>query len=232
MENTRSIKRIASAALLLAVFLMIQSANAVTPPYTYGGAGQWTSGNAGVEPTEIKLSEGKLRMKGWAGSGGAVVAGVADNWGYFGVYHTATQSKSLTVYTNVAYDGAIYMQAYTFWIGNARAGVWVRQIVRVYDTSDWHIVTSNTYWVYSATVQLGWTERVFNGNNDKFGTSVIFTATAGKTYAFEVFVEAQCKTEGWGFAQANSMYNFWGPTQGYPNIVGYVKVLEISWYYA
>jgi hypothetical protein len=232
MEKTRQHKELVFT-LLLAVFLMVPMVYAVPPSgYVYGGAGQYKDGNAGVTTTEITMSEGKLRMKGWAGSGGGITYGFADSWGYFGVYHTATQSKSITVYTTVAYDGAVYGQAYVFWIGFARAYIGVRQIIRVYDTSDWSLVTSNTYWIFDRSITNGKAERVWNGSTDKYGQSVTFTATIGKQYAFEVFVEAQCKTEGWGFAQANSMYNFYEPTQGYPNIIGYVKVQEISWYYA
>ncbi len=114
----------------------------------------------------------------------------------------------------------------------------IRQILRVYDTSTWQIVTSNTKWVYSETVQSGapgwenWKEWVFNGNTDKYATSLTFTATAGKTYAIETFVECQTKVDGMGLALSSGIYNFWGPSQSYPNIDGYIKVEEISWYYA
>ena len=237
MKDHAKVKTIAFAILTITVFLMVQSVSAVTPPYTYGGADQSKNGNAGVETTQITMSEGKFRMKGWAGAAGAVGYGLADSWGYFGIYATATQSRTIHAFTTVAYDGAIYMQAVLYWFGWARAGAWVRQIIRVYDTSDWHLVTSNTYWVYSQTVNSGipfipsTAERVFDGTRDKFGISVDFTATSGRTYAIEVFVEAQCACDGAGLAQSNSMCTFWGPTQGYPNIIGYVKVQEISWNY-
>ncbi len=35
-----------------------------------------------------------------------------------------------------------------------------------------------------------------------------------------------------GLALSSGIYNFWGPSQSYPNIDGYIKVEEISWYYA
>lgn len=114
----------------------------------------------------------------------------------------------------------------------------MRQIIRVYDVSNWQLVTSNTYWVYSQTVNSGipgwenWAERVFNGATDKFNIAVTFTATAGKTYAIETFVEVQTKVDGMGWAMSSGIYNFWGTSQKYPNIQGYIKVEEISWYYA
>jgi len=221
------------------VIFMCQSVYAVFPPYTYGGSWQYAEGNASVNHTEIDLSTGKLRMQG-IGGGGGVGYGLADSYGYFGIqYVTATQSRPINAFTTVAYDGAIRISAvFYFLFGWARAGAWVRQTLRVYDTSNWQLVTSNTYWVFSQTVQSGapywvnWIERVFNGTNDRYSTQVAWTATAGKTYAIETFVEAQTKVDGMGIALASGVYNFLGPSGDYPNIVGYVKVQEISWYYA
>lgn len=239
MKNSRQLKKITFALLSAAMILTIQSAHAVTPPYLYGGSGQHAEGKASVYTTELRLSTGKLRMHGTAGAGGSPGYGLADSWGYFGIqYVTATQSRPIHAYTTVAYDGAVRISAiFYFFFGWARAGAWIRQIIRVYDTSTWKIVTSNTYWVYSETVESGapywenWKERVFNGNTDKYGTSVTFTATAGKTYAIETFVECQTKVDGMGLAMSSGIYNFWGPSQKYPNIDGYIKVEEISWYY-
>lgn len=179
---------------LLAFAIMVSGVSAVTPPYKYGGAGQYTESGI-VHPTEINLHTGKFRMFGECFRGMAGYC-LADSWGYFGIeYVTASQSGTIHAFTTVAYDGVIKISAiFWFFFGWARAGAWLRQTIRVYDTSDSHLVVSNTYWVYSQTVKSStpgwenWAERVFNGAQDKFTTAVDFTATAGKSYAIETFV--------------------------------------------
>lgn len=203
------------------------------------GAGQWTEGNAGVDPTQILINEGKFKMQGMASAGGAVTYGRADGWGYFGIpYVTATQSRTIRAYSMVAYDGIIRQYAILWWSGWASAHIWIYETIRVYDTSNWQIVASNTVTVYDDGVQSGWPwQRIekskrFYPDRDMWEVSVSFPATAGRQYAIEVFVECQCAANGAGLAQSQSAYNFLGPTQQDPSIQGFVYVKWIEWYYA
>jgi hypothetical protein len=223
---------------LLALMFFVSGALAGYPPYRYGGSGQWKEGNGGVYTTQLWLN-GTIRMQGSSGSGGAVTYGRADSWGYFGIdYVTATQTRTIHAYSSVAYDGIVSMYACLWWFGWARASAWVHQILRIYDTATWSLVTKTEVWVYSQTVNSGvpWipatATRIFNGNTDVYSMSADFPATSGKRYAIEVFVEAQCATDGAGLATSQSAYNFWGPSQGHPELKGFAYVKWINWNYA
>lgn len=206
---------------LIALSMMIAGVSAAVPPYQYGGAGQWTEGNGNCWPTEIYLNNGTLKMLGISGAAGLVTKGRADNWGYFGIYVTASQNGHIHAYTQVYYKGHVQQYCYVIWIGYAEAHIWILQKIRVYDTSNWQLVGENTNWVYDQGVS--WAGSKSKNFDETYYVAVDFPCAAGRTYAIEVWVESQCAAQAALGGVAQSSYTFAGDY--------YIKVNYINWYY-
>jgi len=211
-------------ALLLACLTITTTVSATSPPYPGGASGQSQSGTGSVNTTSLETTTGRIKMFGQCVCG-VWQSGSTNSWGqYECAYYTATQTRSMSFFTNVQYQGAIHIRADSYFLGGgSSAYASVYQILTVYDTSNWQVIAQDSHQIYDKTVQASGVssqgdDKSFNG--DVISQSVYFTAQQGHTYVARVRVSCNSQAAAYLTAAANSYYDFWGSR--------YVQINEIS----